>query len=292
VEGAARHEIRRAQFALRRRLGVQVHQDRAAAGAFAGLDVVEDVADEPRAAQVDVEFGRGTQQHARRRLAAIAGHRQLRHDTFRVVWAVIDTVDPHAVAPEFRRQVRVHAVEVGRAEQTACQAGLVGDHYQPHAGLLKRRQRSADAVVQQQFLGPPWIMARVDQRAVAIQKECLVAHTIRPRRLRLREGFGESFALPCLLPPNFGIRHLTDRGVGAHCASARASWRYTREQLCECTIVPLYSREGWGSATQKKEGRGGSHPPRTPRARSLPGKHEATYVLLSHSARSTSASRI
>ena len=42
-----------------------VDQQRAAAGAVAGFDVVQDVADHPRCAQVDVMLVRGAQQHAR-----------------------------------------------------------------------------------------------------------------------------------------------------------------------------------------------------------------------------------
>src|SRR5206468_2131929 len=53
-------------------LVADVEQDRAAAGAMTGLDVVEDVADHPAAGQVEAMRARGLAQQTRRRLAAEA----------------------------------------------------------------------------------------------------------------------------------------------------------------------------------------------------------------------------
>lgn len=47
----------------------------AAAGAAAGFDVIEDVADHPRAGEVEVEVAGGGQQQAGQRLAAATGDR-------------------------------------------------------------------------------------------------------------------------------------------------------------------------------------------------------------------------
>src|SRR5207248_2508583 len=101
----ARYEVGAADRERGRRLGPEIDQDRAAAGAVTGLDVVEDVADEPGATDIEVQLGRGPQYQAGPRLPAAAQHRQLRDHPVRVVRTVVDGVEPRAAPPKLAGQV-------------------------------------------------------------------------------------------------------------------------------------------------------------------------------------------
>src|SRR3954470_2101700 len=76
VRRVARDEGGSAECRGRGRFGAEIDQDRAAAGAVARLAIVEDVADEPGAREVEVEIGRRTEEQARLRLWAIAADAQ------------------------------------------------------------------------------------------------------------------------------------------------------------------------------------------------------------------------
>jgi hypothetical protein len=76
-----------------RRLCSQVDQDGPAASAAAGLDVVENVAEEPGAHQVEAELGGCLEDQARLRFTAATRNGQLRNGAFRMVRAVEDGVE-------------------------------------------------------------------------------------------------------------------------------------------------------------------------------------------------------
>src|SRR5579884_2876367 len=134
VAGVARDEGGRAAGGEGQPLAAEIHEDGAAAGAVAGLDVVQDVASEPGRRQVEIEVASGAEQQPRRRLAAVAGDRQLGDDAIAVVRAVVDAVQPDAIAPQLARQVLVHAVEVVAGEVAAGEPGLVRDDDEAETG--------------------------------------------------------------------------------------------------------------------------------------------------------------
>src|SRR5690606_32050865 len=105
-------------------------QDGAAPGALARLDVVEDVADHPRALQVDRVLARRALQQAGTRLAAFAVERVAGHLTARMMGTAIQPGERCTAPGEHLDQPRAYVVEPRGLEMPERDAGLVADDEQ------------------------------------------------------------------------------------------------------------------------------------------------------------------
>src|SRR5215216_2621316 len=72
----------------------------------------------------------------------------------------------------------VHRLQGASVEVAARQARLVGDQHQPKSSMLKQPQPLADTIVQLQLIRARWIVAWVDECAIAIKEECPLLHRI------------------------------------------------------------------------------------------------------------------
>jgi hypothetical protein len=67
-----------------------------------------------------------------------------------------------------------HNLQVGFGEVAPRYAGLIRNHHQPQSCLLENAQRGAYTFVEMQVLRPRRIVARMNQRSVAVEKESLM----------------------------------------------------------------------------------------------------------------------
>lgn len=176
MKGIAGDVVGPANWSGRWRLRAEVHEHSAAARAVACFDIIQDVAHEPRAFELDVKLICGLQQHARFWLAAGALDRELGHDALRVVGAVVYTMKLYAQTVQLSREMLVHQLKVGVCEQPAREAGLICDERKEETVPLERTQLGAEPLVQDQFVGAGGVVACVDERAVPVQKEGRLTH--------------------------------------------------------------------------------------------------------------------
>ncbi len=105
-----------------------IDQHRAAAGAVARFDIVQDAADHPRGLQVDVVLARRLDQHARHGLAAQAGNRIGGHLAVRVVRAIIKTIECQLFAKQQVGQAVLHRGQRRFRVAPVRHPVLVADH--------------------------------------------------------------------------------------------------------------------------------------------------------------------
>ena len=80
VGRVAGNEIGPAQEMQRARLRAEIDQNTATARPVSGLNIIENIADQPGTRKIDIQIGGGGKQHAGRWLAAGAANRQFRDD--------------------------------------------------------------------------------------------------------------------------------------------------------------------------------------------------------------------
>lgn len=108
VGRVAGNEIGAAQGTHRARLRAEIDQDTAAASPVSGLNIIENITDQPGARKIDIQIGGGGKQHAGCWFAAGAANRQFRDYAFWMVRTVIDTIKPHTALLKLTCEVLVH----------------------------------------------------------------------------------------------------------------------------------------------------------------------------------------
>ena len=146
------------------RLVADVEQHRATAGDATCFDVVEDVADHPRAIERELEVGRGAQQQPGLGLAAAAARAG-------PVRAGVDACKLDAVLGELRAHVGVQRVERRVVEQAEADARLVGDDHERVAVGLQQHQAFDRVAREPQPLRVDVVGNVLDERAVAIDED-------------------------------------------------------------------------------------------------------------------------
>ena len=136
----------------------------AAARSAAGLDVVEDVADHPRALEREIEIGGRAQQQAGFGLAAAATRAGSMH-------AGVDAGELDAVLGELCAHVGMQRVERRVVEQAQADTRLVRDHDERVAVGLQQHQ-AFDRLAREAHALRVGVVGNVlDQRAVAIDED-------------------------------------------------------------------------------------------------------------------------
>src|SRR5690606_20591145 len=152
------------------RLIAGVDQDRAAARAPAGLDVVENVADQPGRCEIDIELARRPLEQARRRLAALADASIALDRARRMVRAVVEAGEAD---PERGEPVRHRVADGGHrrlVEQAARDARLIRDDRDREAGGREPRHRALRAPREADPLDVDVVGHVLDQRAVLVEE--------------------------------------------------------------------------------------------------------------------------
>src|SRR5579872_1459091 len=136
-------------FARARRLfRAKIDQDGTATSAVPCPNIIENVADKPRTGQVEIEIRCRLQDHSRLRFTTLAAYAQLWNDAFRMMGAVIYTVEEHAATFKFAPQILVHGLQIRLGKVSARDARLISDHDQPEACFLQRLQFRANTIIE------------------------------------------------------------------------------------------------------------------------------------------------
>src|SRR5690606_26214940 len=125
-------------------LAAVVHEDGAAAGATACLDIVQDVADEPAAREVQPEFAGGLEQEAGRGLSAVTSTGVARHGAARVVRAPVAARQARAIDGEHLLQAIGYVGEAIVIEVPQRHSGLVADHHERQLQAAENPQSPRD----------------------------------------------------------------------------------------------------------------------------------------------------
>lgn len=149
---------------MRQPVSVPTSRSTARQPALPGLDVVEHLADHPRALQIEALGARRLAQHAGRGLAAQAGRRRTRRRRMR---AGVEAGQPDAgLLGDARGDCPLQPGELGACEATGGEARLVRDHDEGIAGLVEALQRFQGAGRKAQTL-------RIERR-LQVQREGLL----------------------------------------------------------------------------------------------------------------------
>ena len=115
-----------------------VDEHRAAARAIAGLDVVEDIADEPRRCEIDLPLTRRLPQQARLRLAAQATHGVTDVRPLRQMRAVVEGIDLDRARSQELLNAALDASERLEREAGQRDARLIRDDDEQKSVVLQR----------------------------------------------------------------------------------------------------------------------------------------------------------
>ena len=149
----------------------QVDQDRLTAGPVTGLHVVEDVADHPRARQVDVSSRGNLEQHPWLRLAAGTGNGQVRHGAVDVVRAEHDRAQLDPPDAQHLAQPVVHALQIVLREEAAGNPRLVRHDDELPTGCLKHAEQRSDPWGEDEVFRARGVVPGLDQGPVPVKEE-------------------------------------------------------------------------------------------------------------------------
>ena len=146
------------------------------ASSLPGLQITPGISHHHRMQQIDVVIGGGAQQQPGQRLATLADQGIRRHDSVRVVRAVVDAVDLGLKDAQLLLERSMNLLKICLSDLSPGNMGLIGHHQHLPPGCTQTSNRLGRARQQFQVTSVGYMPALDGNRPVSIQKNHPVSH--------------------------------------------------------------------------------------------------------------------